>query len=41
VILLDEETRVSLLRDLHAVVAGVDPIVIPLRTVVEVTSRCG
>jgi len=41
VILLDEEVRLALLRDLHAVVAGVDPIVIPLRTVVEVASRCG
>jgi SAM-dependent methyltransferase len=40
VILLDEEVRASLLRDLHAVVAGIDPIVIPLRTVVEVASRC-
>jgi len=41
VILLDEQSRASLLRDLHAVVAGIDPIVIPLRTVVEVASRCG
>jgi SAM-dependent methyltransferase len=41
VILLDEEVRASLLRDLHAAVAGIDPIVIPLRTVVEVASRCG
>lgn len=40
VILLDEATRKSLLADLHAVVAHVDPIVIPLRTVVEVASRC-
>ncbi len=41
VILLDEDVRASLVRDLHAVVAGIDPIVIPLRTVVEVASRCG
>jgi SAM-dependent methyltransferase len=41
VILLDDEIRESLLRDLHAVVAGIDPIVIPLRTVVEVASSCG
>jgi SAM-dependent methyltransferase len=40
VILLDSAARASLLRDLHAVVAGIDPIVIPLRTVVEVSRRC-
>jgi SAM-dependent methyltransferase len=38
VILLDEEARTALLRDLHEVVAGIDPLVIPLRTVVEVAS---
>jgi ubiquinone/menaquinone biosynthesis C-methylase UbiE len=41
VILLDQVTRAALVKDLHAVVAGLDPIIIPLRTVVEVTSRCG
>jgi SAM-dependent methyltransferase len=39
VMLLDDAARLSLLRDLHRVVDGMDPIVIPLRTVVEVASR--
>jgi SAM-dependent methyltransferase len=39
VISLDSAARASLLRDLHAVVAGIDPIVIPLRTEVEVARR--
>jgi ubiquinone/menaquinone biosynthesis C-methylase UbiE len=40
VILLDEAARAAMLAELHAVVAGIDPIVIPLRTVVEVATRC-
>jgi ubiquinone/menaquinone biosynthesis C-methylase UbiE len=40
VILLDEAARAAMLDELHAVVAGIDPIVIPLRTVVEVATRC-
>ncbi len=41
VILLDDATRAALVAELHEVVAGIDPIVIPLRTVVEVAARCG
>jgi ubiquinone/menaquinone biosynthesis C-methylase UbiE len=41
VILLGEEDRRCLLRDLHAVVAGVDPLVVPLRTEIEVATRRG
>jgi ubiquinone/menaquinone biosynthesis C-methylase UbiE len=41
VILLDEEDRLALLRDLHRAVAGVDPIVVPLRTEVEIATRRG
>ncbi len=41
VILLGEEDRLALLRDLHQAVAGVDPLVVPLRTEVEVASRRG
>ncbi|MGH9115186.1 MAG: class I SAM-dependent methyltransferase, partial [Acidimicrobiales bacterium] len=41
VMLLDEDTRASLIRDLRTVVADVDPIVLPLRTVVEVAVRAG
>jgi ubiquinone/menaquinone biosynthesis C-methylase UbiE len=41
VILLDEADRRALLRDLHAVVAGVDPLVVPLRTEIEVATRRG
>jgi SAM-dependent methyltransferase len=41
VMLLDQSARASLVRDLHAVVAGIDPIVIPLHTVVEVATRVG
>jgi ubiquinone/menaquinone biosynthesis C-methylase UbiE len=39
VMLLDDAARAALLRDLHEVIAGMDPIVIPLRTVVEVARR--
>jgi SAM-dependent methyltransferase len=41
VILLGEEDRRALIRDLHAVVAGVDPLVVPLRTEIEVATRRG
>jgi ubiquinone/menaquinone biosynthesis C-methylase UbiE len=41
VILLDEADRLALIRDLHAVVAGVDPLVVPLRTEIEVALRRG
>ena len=41
VILLAEEDRRALIRDLHAVVAGVDPLVVPLRTEIEVATRRG
>lgn len=41
VMLLDPSARASLVHDLHAVVAGIDPIVIPLHTVVEVATRIG
>jgi SAM-dependent methyltransferase len=41
VMLLEPSARASLVRDLHAVVAGIDPIVIPLHTVVEVATRLG
>jgi ubiquinone/menaquinone biosynthesis C-methylase UbiE len=39
VMLLDDAARAALLRDLHEVIAGMDPIVIPLRTVVEIARR--
>ncbi len=41
VILLSEANRRSLVRDLRAVVAGVDPLVVPLRTEVEIAVRRG
>jgi SAM-dependent methyltransferase len=41
VILLSEEDRRALIRDLHAVVAGVSPLVVPLRTEIEVATRRG
>jgi SAM-dependent methyltransferase len=41
VMLLDASARASLVQELHAVVAGIDPIVIPLHTVVEVATRLG
>ena len=41
VILLPEEDRRALIRDLHAVVAGVDPLVVPLLTEIEVATRRG
>jgi SAM-dependent methyltransferase len=41
VILLDEADRQALIRDLHAVVAGVNPLVVPLRTEIEVATRRG
>jgi ubiquinone/menaquinone biosynthesis C-methylase UbiE len=41
VILLAEEDRRALIRDLHDVVAGVDPLVVPLRTEIEVAPRRG
>jgi ubiquinone/menaquinone biosynthesis C-methylase UbiE len=41
VILLAEEDRRALIRDLHDVVAGVDPLVVPLRTEIEVATRRG
>lgn len=41
VILLAESDRQALLRDLHAVVAGVDPLVVPLLTEIEVATRRG
>jgi ubiquinone/menaquinone biosynthesis C-methylase UbiE len=39
VILLGEADRRALLRDLHEAVAGVDPLVVPLRTEIEVAIR--
>ncbi|MHB1928357.1 MAG: class I SAM-dependent methyltransferase [Acidimicrobiales bacterium] len=39
VILLDASDRRALLRDLRAAVAGVDPLVVPLRTEVEIATR--
>jgi SAM-dependent methyltransferase len=41
VMLLEPSAQASLVRELHAVVAGIDPIVIPLHTVVEVATRLG
>jgi SAM-dependent methyltransferase len=41
VILLAEADRRALIRDLHAVVADVDPLVVPLRTEIEVATRRG
>jgi ubiquinone/menaquinone biosynthesis C-methylase UbiE len=41
VILLGEADRRALLRDLHSAVAGVDPLVVPLRTEIEVATRRG
>jgi ubiquinone/menaquinone biosynthesis C-methylase UbiE len=41
VILLDEEDRRDLIRDLHAAVAGVPHLVVPLRTEVEIATRRG
>lgn len=41
VILLGESDRRALLRDLHAVVAGVDPLAVPLQTEIEVATRRG
>jgi SAM-dependent methyltransferase len=38
VILLPEEARASLLRDLHEVVDGVDPLVVPLQTEIAVAT---
>ena len=35
-ILLDPPTRAAMLEELRAVVAGMDPVVIPLRTIIEV-----
>jgi ubiquinone/menaquinone biosynthesis C-methylase UbiE len=39
VILLAEADRLALLRDLHRVVADVDPLVVPLRTEIEIATR--
>lgn len=39
VILLGEEVRQRLLADLHDAVAGVHPIVVPLRTEIEIATR--
>ena len=39
VILLAEDDRQELLRKLRGVVAGVDPVAVPLRTEIEVASR--
>jgi ubiquinone/menaquinone biosynthesis C-methylase UbiE len=39
VILLDEADRSALLHELREVVAGVDPLVVPLRTEIEVATR--
>jgi len=41
VILLEPALRAALLADLHAAVAGVDPLVVPLRTEVEIATRRG
>jgi SAM-dependent methyltransferase len=41
VILLDEEDRLALVRDLHRAVAGVNELIVPLRTEVEIGTRRG
>jgi ubiquinone/menaquinone biosynthesis C-methylase UbiE len=41
VILLDEEDRAALVRDLHRAVAGVRDLIVPLRTEVEIGTRRG
>jgi ubiquinone/menaquinone biosynthesis C-methylase UbiE len=41
VILLGEADRLDLIRDLHAAVAGVHPLVVPLRTEIEIATRRG
>jgi SAM-dependent methyltransferase len=41
VIQLDPDRRVALLRDLHEIVGDVHPLVIPMRTVIEVATRRG
>ena len=41
VIQLDPEDRRALLDELHKIVAGVDPLVMPLRTVIDIATRRG
>ncbi|HLH99892.1 MAG TPA: hypothetical protein VKV06_03835 [Acidimicrobiales bacterium] len=38
-ILLSKEDRRELLRDVHQVVDGIDPLVVPLRTDVDIAVR--